>query len=47
MSDVEPEALSRACPACNAEPHHPCNAPTNTGRRDVKWVHYAREEATR
>jgi hypothetical protein len=32
------------CPVCNARPGHPCNAPTDTGRRNVRWYHYAREE---
>jgi len=30
------------CPACNAAVSVPCNAPTNTGRRTVDWVHLAR-----
>lgn len=38
-------ALSVRCPACNAGPSVKCNAPTNTGRRDVEWVHHAREDA--
>jgi hypothetical protein len=36
--------LVRACPTCNARPGYRCNAPTNTGRRDVLWFHYTRED---
>ena len=32
------------CPVCNAQPGHACNVPTETGRRDVPWYHFKREE---
>ena len=32
------------CPACQAQPDEWCSAPADTGRRDVRWVHYAREQ---
>lgn len=31
------------CPACNAAPGEACNQPTSTGRTNVRWYHYARE----
>ena len=34
-----------ACPVCMAPKGVPCNAPTNTGRRNVEWFHFKREEA--
>jgi len=34
-----------ACPACLSKPDYYCTAPTNTGRRDVAWVHLSRELA--
>lgn len=37
--------LKLPCPACFAEVGHFCTAPTNDGRRDVKWYHLAREDA--
>jgi len=37
--------LEIRCPACNAGPGQKCSAPTDTGRRDVEWVHHAREDA--
>lgn len=36
--------MNNPCPACNAKPGNPCTTPTNTGRRDVKWIHSARED---
>ncbi len=46
MTEEERDAaLERPCPACNARANKRCTAPTNTGRREVKWVHYAREQA--
>lgn len=36
--------LGVTCPACYAGPGHPCNAPKDTGRRDVKWFHSKRED---
>lgn len=39
---VDPK--SRPCPACYARPGEPCTTPTDTGRRNVGWFHYAREE---
>ena len=35
--------LNEECPVCNAAPGHPCNVPTDTGRRNVTWVHMRRE----
>lgn len=35
----------QTCPACNARPGEPCNAPTDSGRRNVTWHHLAREDA--
>lgn len=37
--------IDTTCPNCQARPGQPCTAPTNTGRRDVKWFHSARESA--
>jgi hypothetical protein len=36
------EALTVACPACNAQPGQPCTVPTDTSRKLVSWVHLAR-----
>lgn len=36
---------SKVCPACNAQVGKPCTAPTDTGRREVRWYHYARQRA--
>ena len=33
------------CPACQAPAGEHCTAPTSTGRREVSWVHSAREYA--
>jgi len=33
-----------ACPACSAPPGRPCTVPTDAGRRDVTWVHHARQD---
>jgi hypothetical protein len=30
------------CPACFAPVGEPCTAPTDTGRRNVAWHHFAR-----
>jgi hypothetical protein len=35
--------LSRTCPACLAPVGEPCTAPTDTGRREIKGFHLARE----
>lgn len=37
------QAMTVRCPACQAAPGEPCNAPTETGRRNVPWVHLPRE----
>lgn len=39
------QAQTVSCPNCNARPGEPCNVPTETGRRDVGWVHLSREAA--
>jgi hypothetical protein len=41
------EAQSVLCPVCQARPGHPCTQPTDTGRRNVGWVHKTREFAWR
>lgn len=33
------------CPACQALEGESCTHPTDTGRREVGWVHFAREDA--
>lgn len=38
-----PELLF-TCPVCFAPIGKPCNAPTETGRRDVRWFHHLRED---
>lgn len=43
MAVVTP--LLVACPNCQAQPGKPCTQPTDTGRRDVRWFHLAREDA--
>ena len=45
MSATTPDALRVACPNCQAPAGELCTAPTNTGRREVKWVHSSREHA--
>lgn len=42
MGETTPRLL--VCPVCNARPGHACNVPTDTGRRDVPWYHFKREE---
>lgn len=37
-------ALLVSCPSCGARAGQSCNAPTETGRRDVRWVHLSRED---
>jgi hypothetical protein len=37
-------ALTVKCPACKANPGEPCTQATNTGRRNVQWVHNARRD---
>ncbi len=37
-------ALQIPCPVCNAAAGMPCNAATDTGRRDVGWFHMLRED---
>lgn len=32
------------CPVCNAGAGYPCNIPTETGRRDVRWFHNLRQD---
>lgn len=36
-------AYAVQCPACMAPEGERCTAPTDTSRRPVDWVHYARE----
>ena len=31
------------CPACNSSPGEPCTAPTSNSRREVRWIHSARQ----
>lgn len=38
------EAQTVACPTCHAPAGKPCSRPTDSGRRDVRWVHVARGE---
>lgn len=40
--DSQKESLLVVCPNCNAQPGQPCTQPTETGRRNVQWIHYAR-----
>lgn len=37
--------IESACPNCQAKPESPCTAPTDTGRREVRWFHHARVSA--
>lgn len=30
------------CPNCQAPAEKPCTQPTDTGRREINWYHYAR-----
>lgn len=39
------ELLRSACPACQAPPGERCTSPTNTARREVRWIHLARYES--
>lgn len=41
-ADEKDRAKSVRCPNCNAAPGALCTAPTETGRRDVQYVHFAR-----
>lgn len=43
----EREPLQVICPNCQARAGDPCTSPTSTGRRTIKRVHVAREEAAR
>lgn len=45
VGDRDPSEVT--CPACQAPIGEPCTAPTNTGRRVVKWWHEAREARAR
>lgn len=45
MTAQTPDALRVACPNCGSPAGKPCTAPTNTSRREVKWVHSSREHA--
>lgn len=36
------DPLDIQCPACLAKAGHPCTQPTDTGRRDVAWIHLSR-----
>ena len=36
--------MVRSCPTCNAQPGYRCTVPTDTGRRNVDWYHFKREE---
>jgi len=40
----DPRALKFPCPACGAKAGEPCSTVTNTGRRDVRWLHLARTD---
>lgn len=43
MAKISPEqARKYACPSCAARSGQPCTTPTDTGRREVKWVHLTR-----
>lgn len=42
MTTTNPRQIT--CPACNAQPGHPCTAPTTNGRREVTWVHSSRTD---
>lgn len=35
--------LDYTCPNCNAQPGKYCSVPSNTGRKQVPWVHSSRE----
>jgi hypothetical protein len=43
MTDDQ-RAYQYVCPACNAQPGQKCTTPTNTTRRAVPWIHWARED---
>lgn len=43
MGGITVTPLLVPCPVCNAAVGRPCNAPTETGRRDVRWFHSSRE----
>jgi hypothetical protein len=47
MTETTPTANPRdvACPACYSPAGQPCTQPTDTSRKPVSWVHYAREHA--
>lgn len=44
LPDMNPMYRAVQCPVCGAPPTRPCNVPTDTGRRDVGWVHFKRED---
>lgn len=43
MSEPKP-TIDIACPVCQARPTFRCTAPTNTGRKEVAWLHAGRIE---
>lgn len=45
MSEPKP-TIDIACPVCQARPTFRCTAPTNTGRKEVAWLHAGRIETT-
>lgn len=36
--------ITLACRACGSQIGEPCTAPTDTGRRYVRWFHLLRED---
>jgi hypothetical protein len=38
------DPLDVPCPACQAKPGARCTTPTDTSRREVKWVHLGRQD---
>lgn len=37
-----PNSIFYECKACGSKPGEPCSQPTENGRKNVKWFHYAR-----
>lgn len=37
------EPMTVRCPACNSGPNERCTQATETSRKEVGWIHYARE----
>lgn len=42
MTDDQ-RAYRYVCPACNAQVGQKCTFPTDTSRKPVPWIHWARE----